>query len=50
MHRVRAAGLVLTVGGLAAYVTGVYVAYEGRAFSLTVVMLGLALAAVGGLE
>lgn len=50
MERVRAAGLALTVGGLAAYVAGVYVAYEGRAFSLTAIMVGFTLVAIGGSE
>lgn len=50
MERVRAAGLVLTVGGLGAYLAGVSIAYEGRAFSLTAIMLGITLVAIGGAE
>jgi hypothetical protein len=38
---------VLTVGGLAGYVAGTTVAYPGRSFSVTVVMVGLAVLAVG---
>lgn len=48
MDRVRAAGLVLTIAGLGAYLLGVIVAYEGRAFSVTVIMVGTTLVAIGG--
>lgn len=50
MQRVRAAGVVLTLAGLVAYVAGAFVAYEGRAFSLTAIMLGVTLAVARGLE
>ena len=50
MERVRALGLLLTAGGLAAYVAGTVVPYEGRAFSLTALMVGLTLVAIGGVE
>jgi len=48
MDSQRRIGLVLFIGGLSAYVAGVHVAYPGRAFSITAVMLGLALAATAG--
>lgn len=48
MNRLLAAGLVLTATGLVGYGVGVFVAYEGRAFSVTVVMIGVSLVAVGG--
>ncbi|MFB6073476.1 MAG: hypothetical protein ABEJ89_00525 [Haloarculaceae archaeon] len=40
------AGLLLTGAGLVGYLVGVAVAYPGRAFSLTALMLGVALAVV----
>lgn len=42
-----AAGLGLTALGLLGYAAGVVVAYPGRSFSLTLLMAGMALAAVG---
>jgi hypothetical protein len=48
MDRVVAAGIALTVLGLVGYVVGVVAAYPGRAFSVTGVMVGLTLVAVGG--
>lgn len=47
MNTVLALGLALTAVGLAGYVAGVVVAYPGRAFSLTAVMAGMTLLAVG---
>jgi len=41
------AGAVLTVGGLVGYVAGLTVSYPGRSFSVTAVMVGLAVLAVG---
>jgi uncharacterized membrane protein YiaA len=38
--------LCLFVAGVAGYVVGIYVTYPGRAFSIAVVMIGIALAAV----
>lgn len=40
-------GVGLTVSGVCGYVAGVLVAYPGRSFSLTAMMLGITLAAVG---
>lgn len=45
MELQRLAGLTLAVVGLVGYVVGVYTAYPGRSFSITVVMVGIALAA-----
>lgn len=47
MNRVTAFGVVLTATGLVAYAVGVTAVYPGRAFSVTVVMAGLALATMG---
>ena len=47
MNPTLALGVVLSVGGVAAYVVGVFVAYPGRAFSVTAVMVGLTLAVIG---
>lgn len=47
MYRTRLAGVVLTLGGLAGYALGTATAYPGRAFSVTAVMLGVTLYAVG---
>lgn len=47
MNRALAAGLAATVLGLLGYGLGVFVAYPGRAFSLTVLMFGVALALIG---
>lgn len=44
MHNKRLLGIGLTVAGIVGYVAGVYVAYPGRAFSLTFGMLGITLA------
>lgn len=47
MNRVLAAGIVLTVAGVVGYGLGVFVAYPGRAFSVTAVIVGVALFAIG---
>lgn len=47
MNRLFALGAVLTVGGVAGYAAGVAVAYEGRAFAVTAVMVGITLLAIG---
>jgi len=47
MNTALAAGIALTVAGLAGYALGVAVAYPGRAFSVTGVMVGITLLAVG---
>lgn len=48
MNRIRAAGLTILLAGILGYVAGVYAPYSGRAFSITAVMVGIALAAIGG--
>ncbi len=50
MERLRAVGAIVTALGLVAYIAGVTVAYTGRAFSVTAVMVGLTLLAIGGSE
>jgi len=47
MNAFSAIGLGLTVGGVVAYLAGVAVAFPGRAFSVTAVMVGVTLLAVG---
>jgi len=47
MTRGTVVGAALILVGLGGYVTGVYVAYPGRAFSLTAVMVGIVLVAIG---
>lgn len=42
-----AIGLGLTVLGLLGYLVGIETAYPGRAFAVTVVMVGVTLAAIG---
>ncbi len=49
MHRRTVAGGGLLVAGLLGYAAGTLVAYPGRAFSLTAVMVGTVLLAIGGL-
>ena len=41
------AGLVVTAIGVVGYAVGTAVAYQGRAFTLTAVMIGLTLVAIG---
>jgi hypothetical protein len=48
MERVRAIGLGLALLSLAGYLVGVLATYPGRAFSITGLMVGLTLYAVGG--
>jgi len=40
-------GVALTVGGVVGYLAGAVAAYPGRAFTLTAVMVGVTLLAVG---
>lgn len=47
MNTVLVAGGLLTLAGLAAYTIGVVAPYPGRAFSVTSVMLGVTLLAIG---
>jgi hypothetical protein len=47
MNTALPAGVVATALGLAGYVVGLSVAYPGRAFSLTLLMFGMALALAG---
>lgn len=47
MDRVSSAGVVLLTAGLAGYGIGVTTPYPGRAFSVTAVTLGVALAVIG---
>jgi hypothetical protein len=48
MDRVVAAGAILTIAGLVGYLIGVLAPYPGRGFSLSGIMVGLTLLAVGG--
>ncbi len=48
MDRVRAAGIALCALGVAGYAIGVGQPYPGRAFSVTGVMVGVTLLAIGG--
>jgi hypothetical protein len=47
MNRTLGAGIALSLAGLAAYAAGVWTPYPGRAFSVTAVMVGLTLVAIG---
>lgn len=47
MNGALAAGLALTLLGVAGYIVGTAVAYPGRAFSVTSVMVGITLLAIG---
>jgi hypothetical protein len=47
MNDVFGAGLALTALGFGAYAVGVWTPYPGRAFSLTALMVGVTLAAIG---
>jgi hypothetical protein len=47
MDRRFLVGAGLTAVGVCGYAVGTLVAYPGRAFSLTAVMLGITLAAIG---
>ncbi|WP_162832768.1 hypothetical protein [Haloferax prahovense] len=46
MDRSTIAGTTLILVGVLGYVAGIYVAYPGRAFSITVLMVGIALVAI----
>lgn len=46
MNRVTAVGFVLTATGLLGYAAGAAVAYPGRSFSVTAVMVGITLIAI----
>lgn len=46
----RAFGAVVTLAGVLGYGAGTIIAYEGRAFSLTALMVGLTLVTIGGGE
>ncbi|MFC7203408.1 hypothetical protein ACFQJC_07775 [Haloferax namakaokahaiae] len=48
MTPVRTAGVLVTVLGAVGYALAVTVAYPGRAFTVTALMVGLTLWAVGG--
>ena len=50
MHRLQRLGLALTLLGLGAYGVGVVVPFDGRAVSLTALMVGLTLLPLGGWE
>lgn len=50
MDRVAAAGTFFTVAGVVGYLVGVVAVYPGRAFSVTGVMVGLTLIAIGGFD
>jgi hypothetical protein len=46
VNSVLALGLVLTLVGLAGYLVGLWTPYWGRAFSVTTLMVGVALVAM----
>ncbi|MFA9502474.1 hypothetical protein NP511_13915 [Natrinema thermotolerans] len=46
MNRVRLAGVGVAAVGVVGYVVGISVAYAGRAFSLTAIMVGFTLVAI----
>ena len=48
MTRVRTAGIAVTALGTVGYGVGTFVVYPGRAFSLTALMVGITLWAIGG--
>ncbi|SEO29016.1 hypothetical protein SAMN04487948_101555 [Halogranum amylolyticum] len=41
------AGVGLSTAGFLGYVAGIYVSYPGRSFSITAVMVGITLIAIG---
>lgn len=47
MNTAMAAGIGFTLAGLVGYLVGLTTAYPGRAFSVTSVMVGIALLVVG---
>lgn len=48
MNRATAVGLAVTAVGLGGYVLGVSTAYPGRAFAITLVMVGITIVAMRG--
>lgn len=48
MDRYTLVGMVLLTLGLVGYVVGIYIEYPGRAFSVTAIMVGIGLVAIGG--
>lgn len=40
-------GIGLFIMGIIGYIVGIYVTYPGREFTITAVMVGIALAAIG---
>jgi hypothetical protein len=42
----RLTGIAIVSVGIAAYITGIYIPYPGRAFSLTAIMIGAGLVAI----
>jgi|GEM_PF-193191 len=47
MNRTLGTGIALSLVGFLAYAAGVWTPYPGRAFSVTAVMVGLTLVAIG---
>lgn len=47
MNTVLGAGIVLSVIGLGGYIVGLGTPYPGRAFSVTALMVGITLVAIG---
>lgn len=47
MHRSTLIGIGLFLIGMTGYAVGIHVAYPGRAFSVSAVMTGVAIAAIG---
>lgn len=50
MNRMRLGGLVLSLLSLLGYVFGIVAPYPGRSFSITALMVGITLVAIGGNE
>lgn len=48
MDPLRAADILVTLGGLGASAPGVVATYPGRGFSIAAIMVGLTLLAIGG--
>lgn len=46
MNRSTIVGIGLFTAGIIGYVVGIYVAYPGRGFSITAVMIGITLVAI----
>jgi hypothetical protein len=47
MNRSTLVGAGLSTAGIVGYAAGIYVAYPGRGFTITAVMIGIALLAMG---